>query len=40
MTIALGLAALCLLLLGAAVGATALRAVRARHWLGDRKSVV
>ena len=34
MTIALGLAALCLLLLGAAVGATALRAVRARHWLG------
>jgi len=34
MTIALGLAALCLLLLGAAVGATALRAVRVRHWLG------
>jgi len=34
MTIALGLVALCLLLLGAAVGATALRAVRVRHWLG------
>ena len=34
MTIALGLAALCLLLLGAAVAATALRAVRVRHWLG------
>ena len=34
MTIALGLVALCLLLLGAAVGATALPAVRVRHWLG------
>jgi len=34
MTIALGLVALCLLLLGAAVGATALRAMRVRHWLG------
>src|SRR2546425_3423816 len=34
MTIALAIVALCLLLLGAAVGATALRAVRVRHWLG------
>src|SRR5256884_7002885 len=34
MTIALGLVALCLLLLGAAVGAMAVRAVRVRHWLG------
>ena len=34
MTIALGITALCLLLLGAAVGAMAVRAVRVRHWLG------
>src|SRR2546422_788224 len=34
MTIALAIAALCLLLLGAAVGAMAVRAVRVRHWLG------
>src|SRR5437899_4967983 len=34
MTIALGVTALCLLLLGAAVGAMAVRAVRVRHWLG------
>ena len=34
MTIALAVTALCLLLLGAAVGAMAVRAVRVRHWLG------
>ena len=34
MTIALGITALCLLLLGAALGAMAVRAVRVRHWLG------
>src|SRR3989442_2371231 len=34
MTIALGITDLCLLLLGAAVGAMAVRAVRVRHWLG------
>src|SRR6266550_291253 len=34
MTIALAVTALCLLILGAAVGAMAVRAVRVRHWLG------
>src|SRR6267143_547344 len=34
MTIALPIAALCLLLLGTAVCVTAVRAARARHWLG------
>jgi len=34
MTITLALVALCLLLLGAAVGVMAVRAARARHWLG------
>src|SRR6266478_328099 len=34
MTIALAVTALCLLLLGAAVGAMAVRAVRVRRWLG------
>jgi hypothetical protein len=34
MTITLAIAALCLLLLGTAVGVTAVRAARTRHWLG------